>query len=232
MSKVEHQRAFVLHTRSYTDSRIIVELLTRDYGRISGVFRYSSNRRGSFRPQSFLPTLVSYSGKYSLKTVSQLEADGSTFVLKGNALYCGMYLNELLLRLLAAEDSCPDIYNAYESCLNKLQVTPTGDEDIPLRCFELTLLTALGYGIDFSVDAAGEPLNPEDYYSFSPENGFISMAGSLSSECYSGRTLATVADQQWEEHSCRKAAKRLCRVAINELLGDKPLVSRELFKKS
>lgn len=235
MVNSEPQRALVLHSRNYTDSRIIVELLTEIRGRVSTVFRLPSSRRGAARPQPFMPYLINYSGKSSLKTLTLVESAGPVYTLVGVALYCGMYLNELILRLLVSEDECPEIFDAYEKCLDQLVHIPKGEEDIPLRQFELLLLSALGYGIDFASDVSGDDISSkiERYYRFDPEAGFIPEAQDKQADgLYQGTVLALVHQGQWQSDQCRLVAKRVCRVAIGRLLGDKPLASRELFVKS
>ncbi|MDT8399982.1 MAG: DNA repair protein RecO C-terminal domain-containing protein, partial [Pseudomonadales bacterium] len=107
-----------------------------------------------------------------------------------------------------------------------------------LRCFEIMLLEALGYGLHFTEEAeTGELVQPDGHYHFRPESGFsrvltaeLDSAGSAPGNgVYLGRNLLAMAAQDFEDDSTRKAAKRLLRHVLGVYLGDKPLSSRQLF---
>lgn len=229
LEDIPHQ-AFVLHSRDYTDSRILVDLLTDSVGRVSAAYRISSRNRA--KPQLFTPFEVNFKGKSSLKTLLQIEVAGAALLRTGKPLYCGLYLNELLQHVLAQEDAYPDTFCAYHTCLLALSTASPGEEDIPLRQFELSLLHELGYGIDFQMDVYGNPIlaNSEMRYGFDPGEGFIPATDDIRGEIITAAALAQIASQSWQSLETRRAAKYICRTALNKRLGGKALVSRELFK--
>ena len=100
------QPAFVLHLRHFRDTSLLVDFLTKDYGRVGAVARgarsQKSRYRGYLRP--FVPLLATWSGRSELMSLNDLEAGGSPMLLEGRALLAGMYLNELLVRLLHQHD--------------------------------------------------------------------------------------------------------------------------------
>ena len=97
------QAAYVLHTRRYGDSSLIAELLTREEGRTAcmakGVLR---SRTSGLCVESFRPLLVTLRGRGEVLTLSRAEPAGAPLSLKGRRLYCGLYLNELLVKRPAA----------------------------------------------------------------------------------------------------------------------------------
>ena len=136
--RVDLQPAFVLHSRRYRDTSLIVELWTAEWGRVAAVARGA--RQGSRRSQrvalqAFQPLLVSWSGRGSLKTLTTRESAGAAVHLAGKRLYSGLYVNELLVRLLAHEDPHPELYTAYVSLLDAL--AERSDLDVQLRQFEI-----------------------------------------------------------------------------------------------
>ena len=236
LMRVDLQKAFVLHTRNFTDSRLLVELFTLDQGRLGAVAR-SSKKSGRFallRP--FQPLLVSWQGKSDLKSLIHIEGEAPPINVTGNRLYCGMYLNELLLRVTTVSDPHPDLFHTYHRALTSL----AQDKAIEpvLRDFELDLLAELGYGIPFDVDAeTGQPITPEGFYSFTADSGFSAWIGELppmmqlgvSKGIFSGATILAVGRREFDVPQVLLAAKFICRRALQPLLGDKPLKSRELF---
>ncbi|WP_075185580.1 DNA repair protein RecO [Teredinibacter haidensis] len=233
MLNAENEPAFVLHTRDYTDSRILVELFTQSYGRIGTAFRVGGKKYlGSAKPQSFTPLIVNFHGKSELKTLSQVEMERASWLVSGVPLYCGLYLNELIQRLLVADDPHPQLFTAYQVCLQYLSEVARGEEDILLREFEFKFLQELGYGINFLQDTLGEDIrpSPENLYFFEPESGFNHSLPYSSRQQFSGELLNGIVQQDWQNKAVRLAAKKICRQALGFLLGDKPLLSRELFK--
>jgi len=254
--RVELQPAYVLHSRPYRDTSLLLDLLTPDWGRLSavakGVRRGKSQRRPLLNP--FIPLLVSFQGRSNLQTLTGVEAEGPGHGLQGLALYSGFYLNELLVRLVGEWDANPAIYNDYRKVLCRLAQLgsqragaddpqsdfPKSDSPEPiLRLFEWNLLSHLGYGIDFVREAqTGAAIEPDSLYQFDPEAGFI---GPLARErqdpdsmaragLFRGEDLLACDREDFSRPPTRVAAKRLSRLMLQPLLGARPLKSRELFK--
>jgi len=230
--------AYVLHTRAYRDTSLLVDLMTAESGRIALVARGA--RRGSRNktPQSnllqpFRPLLVSFVGRRQLKTLTGVEAAGNSVELKGERLFSGLYINELVVRLLHADDPHPQIFYAYAQVLEQLASVDLGVEGV-LRSFEFSLLEELGYGFDLTVDGhSGNPLNAEAYYSYHSEYGLVSIAAGADAERprFRGADLiAMVGGDQTPE--VRRVAKLLMREALSSHLAGKPLRSRELFQQA
>ena len=118
-NRIAEQPGFVLHSHMYRESSLVVEVFTRDYGRVAlvakGAKRPTSRLRGIL--QTFQPLSIGWSGKSELRTLTAAEWVGGMIPLENSALLYGFYLNELLLRLLAREPAsgafralclCPD----------------------------------------------------------------------------------------------------------------------------
>lgn len=220
----EQAAAFVLHSRPYRETSLLVDLFTLEYGRISVVAR-GARRSGSarrFTLQPFQALHVSWSGRHELKNLSQAEVPQVMASPVGNALLCGLYANELLQRLLQPADPHPHLYLYYTYLVHELQQAV--DLEGALRTFERQLLEDLGYGVALSHCLPGR------YYQYDSQQGMIEVRGDNSS--YTGESLLAIADDCYELADVRRAAKRLMREALAPLLGAKPLKSRELFMKT
>ena len=227
------QPAFVLHGYRYRETSLVVEAFTRDHGRVALV------ARGARRPGSalrgvllaFQPLLVSWTGRSELKTLVGAEWEGPYAPLKGQALICGFYLSELILRLLARDDPHENLYAAYGEALAALAAN--ADHAAILRRFELTLLGELGYGVVLDRDAdEGTPIAAERSYVYVIERGPVAAAGRAAEMGVelTGRTLLDMRRGDFADSATQQQAKALMRALINHYLGNQVLHTRQLLR--
>ncbi len=216
--------AFVLHSRPYRETSALLELLTPG-GRVAAVLRNARTGQGALaRP--FVLLDLETRGRNELKSVIRLESGGLPFWLEGAFLYSGLYLNELLVRLLPVEDPHPVLFGHYARTLALLA---RGEALEPaLRAFEWQLLGELGYGFSLTRDTAGQPLAADACYRFWPEAG-LERAEHGSPALFSGASLLALARADWLWPGVLGTAKQLMRQALAPHLGPKPLVSRSFF---
>jgi DNA repair protein RecO (recombination protein O) len=229
---MERQLAFVLHTRPYRETSQLVELFCAGVGRQTLVARGSRSARSPLKAllQPFTPLSVSWRGKGELKSLEQLEVEGPPLQLREVSLYSALYLNELLYYLLERQTAYHELFDYYRQALQLL--TMGGSPEPVLRQFELLLLEALGYGLDFSTDAlSGLPIEPQLHYLYRAEYGFVQAPGNGSGmDRYEGRHLVAMGAGCLQTADELLAAKRFCRQALKPYLGNRPLKSRELFQ--
>ncbi len=217
--------AYFLHARPYRETSLLVDALTAEQGRVSGVWR-GGRRNKNGVPQLFQPLLMDVAGEAELKNLRQVEMAGPALMLSGAALFSAFYLNEILVRLLPRDEPHPSLFVFYVETLGGLlgQDNPA----LLLRRFEGHLLDALGYGIDFGHDnESGEPVLAAFSYDFHPERGFSRSRATKA--MFSGVTLMQLAAGDFSSPEAAAAAKQVHRLALARLLGSRPLKSRELF---
>lgn len=229
--RVELQPVYVLHSRPFKDSSLIVDTLSHEYGRLSLLAKGARSAKSRQRQlcQPFIPLLVSWQGKSHLKTLTSIESRHAVAPLRGDHLYSGLYLNELLVRLLPEQDACPEVYLRYSQAL--IQLSSLASLEPVLRDFELGLLADLGYRVDFTFDAMrGCPLDAASEYEWRDQQGWGAVTGALPG-AFSGACLLAIGQGDYREAETLKQAKRLTRMLLKPLLGQRPLQSRQLFKK-
>ncbi len=222
--------AYVLHQHDWRETSRIIEIFSREHGRMGliarGSRRASSPWRSVLRP--FQPLLLSWVGSGELATLTDAEADGVSHTLAGRALLSGFYMNELLLRLLPRQDPQPELFVQYAKSLNNLtQATaPT------LRVFEMNMLSALGYGLSLERDAiTGRALEADARYRYETEKGLVRIQDNAETGIgISGSTLLAIASGNYQKPEYLRDARYLLRNIINHLLGDKPLKTREIMR--
>lgn len=240
MRKVDLQSAYVLHSRPYRETSLLVDLLTPDYGRVSVVARGASGARSGLRHylQPFRRLVISWYGKGELKTLSSAE-ENSCIRLQGDALFSGMYLNELLIRLLGGQDGCQQIFMLYETTIAAMAQT-TQIQPL-LRIFERGLLEQLGYAIPFpeTLVIGNEPIGQNscgagmEIYHYDLDGTFVALPGvpeiGDSARYFTAVELAAISRGDYSEPKHLRVAKRLMRLALAPLLDGRVLRSRELF---
>lgn len=220
---------FVLHSRPYRETSALVDLFCEQEGKVSVVARGVRGKKNTKKSllQLFQPLQFTMSGKGELKNLGHIEAYGGAYKLSGDALFSAMYLNELLNRLLQKEFPYPEIYRLY--CMTLDNLTAHAIEPL-LREFEFGLLNALGYGIDFTAEwQQHNAIETAYYYAYVPEHGWQQLDNNHHhGQCFHGADLLAIAELNWQPASLL-AAKKITRMALHPLLGNKPLKSRELF---
>jgi DNA repair protein RecO (recombination protein O) len=221
------QRAFVLHSYPYKETSVIVDVLTADNGRIAmvakGAKRPASNLRGALL--SLQPVEVIYSGRGEVKTLTQaMWLPGQPWIT-GKALMCGMYLNELLIKLLPREDPHPALFESYAATL--LTLAASNEHSAILREFETTLLAELGYGLQLDTDIrTHKPLAAETLYRYDPMSGPTENGAGM---LVSGGVLIALAKGRFETSAIANEARDFVRRIIEFHLERRSLRSSEVL---
>lgn len=231
--RITLQSAYVLHTRPYRDTSLLVEIFSHDYGRLGLVARgvRTSKSRYANLLQPFTPLLLSWSGRGELATLSGAEAAGVAPRLNGEMLLSGFYLNELLMRLLQRGDAHPVLFETYITSLASL--ADQAEQEPILRTFEHRLLREIGYGLILDHDVmSGEAIDPAARYHYLPDRGPVRSTGNEEDGILvQGKTLLAIAKDDYANTEIRQEAKRLMRAGLAVHLGERPLKSRELFQQ-
>ena len=231
--KQDAEPAFVLHTYPYLETSLLVEAFTRNFGRIplvaKGAKRPKSAHRGSLI--AFQPLHLTWTGRSELRTLNKTEWQGGQQPLKGIALICGFYLNELLIRLLQRDDPHEQLFDYYQKALSALNTQK--DYTSVLRQFEKHMLIELGYALTLKEDVlSGEPLIPDKVYYYKVERGPM-MANGVRNDTYPqlhGKTLLDMDKDDYSDTVTRQQSKELMRYIFRHYLGEQPLFSRQLLR--
>jgi DNA repair protein RecO (recombination protein O) len=176
--RISDEPAYVLHRYDWSESSLILEVFTRQYGRVALVARGAKKPSSSFRPilLPLQPLHLAFGGDAEIRTLKSAEWQGGHVMPTGDALLSGYYLNELLMRLLARDDPHPALFDAYAATvqliasqsLDAAQMTL----QIALRAFELRLLRDIGLLPVLNMETATlAPLDAQTRYVLVPEAG-------------------------------------------------------------
>jgi DNA repair protein RecO (recombination protein O) len=227
--KVDGQPAFVLHTYPFRETSLIVEVFTRDYGRVALLARGARRPRSALRGLllAFQPLELAWAGKGEVQTLMKTEWQGGQPLLAGKALFCAYYLNELLMHLLPREDAHTRLFSVYAETLRRFADRL---KEADLRCFERALLQELGYGLTLEKDARGVSIDIAGHYAYEIEHGPVKLqrAGS-SALSVSGKTLIDLAHEDFSDPRSLLEAKQLMRTLIAHYTGGKGLETRRIF---
>jgi len=237
INKISLEPAFVLHTRSYQETSLIIDFFTKSYGRLNaiakGAKRPKSPLRSVLTPASKL--VVSMSGKSELKTLSSVEIVEHFSISDGTSLNSIIYLNELINKATEKEDPHESIFVEYEALLSNLTNNNTINHiEKYLRNFELNLLQEMGYGIDLTREAeSNSKLQSKDHYRFDPDKGFSLIAETnISHNTFLGQDIINFSEGKFEKKTTRDASKIIMRSALDYHLGNKTLNIRKYLTKN
>jgi len=236
---IESQPAWLLHSRPFRDTSLLLDFLTLEHGRVSAIARGARGARSKTRAllQPFQPLSVSLAGTSELLNLRQVESQGMALSFVGERLFSALYVNELLVRLLVGHEGEASLFSLYGQTLQDLG----GDRALEplLRSFELRLLDLLGYGLQFSHEAQSQsPILAEAWYYLGEDSSFVRQLQIREAEpaaaqaLFPGQELLRIADGDYRAESTRKAAKRLLRQALQQHMTERPLTSRQLFHRS
>jgi DNA repair protein RecO (recombination protein O) len=229
--RVQQQAAFVLHHRPFRDTSQILDLISRDQGKLAVVARGSrgarSKLKGILRP--IMPLSLSWIIKSDLGTLTGAEVNGAPLSLTGDALLSGYYVNELILHFLHRHDPQPDIFDAYSQTIAALAATGN-DVAACLRRFEIELLRQIGYALNLDHEhGSHKPLDPKRHYEYRPEQGAVAVSRDEGAQVFKGEMLAAISAQQFADEAVLRSANRLLRNVISFHLGGKELKSRKVL---
>jgi len=225
----DDQSVYVLHSYPFKETSLVVELFSQQFGRVAAVAKGARRPRSAMRGmlQSFQFLTGTWSGKNELKTLHSLDWAHGLVNLQGEALMCGFYMNELLLRLLPREDAHEALFEYYQTTLNTL--SKSNDLATHLRRFELKLLQELGYAVPLIADEHGEVISANKQYRYEAEIGARALHVTQNGVQVSGSTLLDMANDHYENSFTQSQSKQLMRYLLAHYLGDKPLHTRQLL---
>jgi DNA repair protein RecO (recombination protein O) len=229
-TRVLGQPSFVLHSYPYKETSLIVDMFTRDHGRIGvvakGAKRPLSKLRGVL--QTFQPLSISFSGKSELRTLIDADWVGGMLPVEKTALLCGFYLNELLVKLLARDDPHPKLFDHYVATLNEL--AHNEPVQIVLRKFERALLKETGVAADLTRDTGTRSaVEPDAAYVVDPERGPRRAQAGDTWPVVSGKTLIDMENEHYGDPQTQAQSKQLMRFLLAYQLGGAPLNTRQIL---
>ncbi len=236
------QPAYILHSRPYRETSVIATLLTPEHGKLNAVIKgaRSKGKRSTSKGavlQPFQKLLVEWREKPNstsdLVSLRGFEADTLRFPLEAESSFCGLYLNEILYRLLYNGVAVDSLFEQYEQALFSLLRSQNRSEQAwVLRQFEFQLLEAMGLNLNCETDVNHQPIQSGVNYLFYPEMGAYPVNGEETGGNgvpISGECLLLLSNLEFCE-DCLPSWKRLLRHVLSLYLGSKPILSRQLFR--
>lgn len=228
--RVQQQPAYVLHHRPFRDTSQLLDVISREHGKITLVARGSrsakSKLRGLLRP--FQALRLSWFMRSDLGTLTGAEIDSAPLALGGDALLSAYYVNELVLNFLHRHDPQPEIFDAYSQTITAL----AHSEELAanLRVFEIELLRLLGYALNLEYDVTRhEPIEEQRFYEYRVDQGPVGVSRSEGPMVFAGASLRGIAQSGFDDPAVLRDAGRLLREVIRHHLDGRELKSRKVL---
>ena len=229
---VELTPCFILHSRPYLESSLILDIFSRDHGRLHLIAKGAKREKSSFSGllQPYQRLLMAWRGKSELMTLTDVDIDFQPYELLDAKLIAAFYVNELLTRLLHQHESHPELFILYDKALSDL--SDTENIDAALRIFEKGLLRSLGYGLVLDHDIKDrQAIETTHKYYYLIDSGPVKDRPLTKNYVeIAGKSLLALEKECFENKSELKETKQLMRYILQNHLGNKPLASRALYK--
>lgn len=230
--KIGLHPAYVLHYRPYRETSLLLDVFSRDHGRVSLVAKGAKRKRGdaALLLQPYQRVLLSWSGKSELMTLTGVEPDGPTEILAQDRLIAAFYINELVMRLLHQHEAHSELFVIYDKTLKAL-ANRTSEPQASIRIFEKCLLQALGYGLvlDHDVETGIKIDSRENYYYMAERGPSRNPPAHDDHVQISGQTLIALQQEVLVQPGVLQESKKLMRYILRRHLGPKPLASKALY---
>ena len=238
-AKILHQPAYILHSQPYSETSLLLDVFTRNHGRLlvmaKGALRPYTRWRASIF-QTFQTLSMGFSGKGAVRTLLDAEWVGGIPMLQGGALISGYYMNEWLMRALAREDVSAGLFDAYQHGLADLSLNAhTASEQAQvLRRFELALLSELGFAPDLA--ALGEiAADASIGYDVAQQRWFQLPSTTANNEDVpirlTGQTVLDIRAGVFHSTRTQTEAKTLFQAMLAQHVTDKPLFTRHILSE-
>jgi DNA repair protein RecO (recombination protein O) len=224
--------AFILHSRRYQESSLIVQVLTESKGRFAAVARGALRKRSSLsgllQPLSLLA--IEVKGRSSLLSLTHADVVEIFEIQEPKNLYAVFYMNELIMNLTVEHDECAGIFRLYRNCLKQISDSKTLEP--VLRQFEVSLLQEIGLGMNLTEEYSdGSLVEGHTTYIYVPDKGCTSDANAVGGVEVSGNVLLWLSGKTSYTVEIAKDAKKLMRYVLAFHLGGKEIKSRSFFQE-
>ena len=228
--RVELTPGYILHHRPWRDTSRILEVLTREHGRLTLFARAVRGPAARLAPvlQPFWPLLLSWSGRGEAPQLTHAERADNSGALPATSVMAAFYLNELLLKLTTRHDPLPALFDHYHAALGQLRAGAALEP--ALRVFEKRLLELVGFGLELETEAlSGVPLAAERYYRFRPSQGLV-LAQVDDAGALAGASLIGLREERFSGARALEDARRLLHAALAACLEGRPLATRAVAR--
>lgn len=218
--RINHEPVFMLYAVPWRESSLRLEVFSRQYGRVALLARSARKRMSELRGVlvPFVPISASWYGIQELKTLHRAEWLGGWPQPQGRALFSGLYVNELMLKLTAREDAMPAVYDSLAEVMQTL--CREVNHVAALRRFEWQLLSQLGYAPDLFYDEKGGVIQADRQYRLHPERPLLPLAEASSDSAHAGmvvdgQTLVQLRDGVFADGQSLQQALKITRLLID-----------------
>ena len=228
--RIELTPGYILHHRPWRDTSRILEVLSREHGRLTLFARAVRGPAARLAPvlQPFWPLLLSWSGRGEAPQLTHAERADNSAALPPASVMAAFYLNELLLKLTTRHDPLPALFDHYHATLGRLRAGAPLEP--ALRVFEKRLLELVGFGLELETEAvSGVPLAAEGYYRFRASQGLV-RAAAHDAGALAGASLIGLREERFGGARALEDARRLLQAALAACLEGRPLATRAVAR--
>ena len=115
--------SFIIHSRPYSETSIIFDILTESNGLISLIAKGIKKKKDGLLLKPFKELQLSYTSKGSVPILTKFEIINSFSKIKNKYLLIGLYFNELIYKFIPKSEPLPSLYSLYKNQLEYMKTT-------------------------------------------------------------------------------------------------------------
>lgn len=232
-TRVDNEPAFLLSATAWRESSLLIEVFSKNSGRLSLIARSARKRQSDLRGilVPFVPISLSWFGQNELLTLHKAEWIGGWHQPKDKNLLSAMYVNELILKFVAPADPHPEIYALLERTMSAL--SSGKNIQAALRLFEWQLLAICGFAPDIKQDSLGNEIKANALYAIYPDHPIECIDSPIDNVvCVSGETLVAFLNESFSNKETLNQALQINRLLISSKLAEIHHHNHQIFSRN
>ena len=217
--------AFIIHSRSYGETSVILDLLTEKNGMISVILKGAKRRKDVSQLQPSREFLINIS-KASLPLLIKYELNKS-YAIKKDYILLIIYFNELIYRLIPKNQPQKTLYNFYRNYMSYMSTTDDHQDSVIIG-FELLILKNIGYAVNSEISI--DLINKDDYFYYDKLRGFKKISDYYQGYKISGRDLSLLIKFDINSIQDKRTLRMIMKNIIVDIVNPKKIKSFDIIK--
>ncbi len=217
--------AFIIHSRSYGETSVILDLLTEQNGMISVILKGAKRRKDVSQLQPSREFLINIS-RANLPLLIKYELNKS-YAIKKDYILLIIYFNELIYRLVPKNQPQKTLYNFYRNYMFYMSTTDDHQDSVIIG-FELLILKNIGYAVNSEVPI--DLVNQDDYFYYDKLRGFKKTSDYYKGYKISGRDLNLLNKFDINSIQDKRTLRMIMKNIIVDIVNPKTIKSFDIIK--
>ena len=218
--------SFIIHSRSYGETSIIFDILTKQKGFVSVLAKGIKRKKDLSILQPSREILLHFTNA-NLPILTKYEISDMNNLINAKFMLEVLYFNELIYKFIPRNEPCSSLYKLYKSYIEYIKTTKDSS-DIVVIGFEVLFLREIGYEItlDHSLE---KNINLEKYYYYNHQAGFKETGNNNLDISITGADLLNLINHKFSLIIELNKIREINKTILSRLLGERKIKSYDIL---